>query len=93
MKKASEKRKSKRSRDLTKLLPSVKIENPFIYYGMPNFDKFGQWTYEVDTWLEFNSIPSSWAVRLISAFVSGPASEYLMDFVATDWLQIMVHSK
>ncbi|KAJ7725704.1 hypothetical protein B0H16DRAFT_1895036 [Mycena metata] len=51
---------------------------------MPNFDKFEQWTYEVDTWLEFNSIPSSWAVRLISAFVSGPASEYFMDFVATD---------
>ncbi|KAJ7030772.1 hypothetical protein C8F04DRAFT_890258, partial [Mycena alexandri] len=54
------------------------------YDGAANFDKFEQWTYEVDTWLDFNSIPTRWAVRLISAFVSGPASEYFMDFVATD---------
>ncbi|KAJ7608242.1 hypothetical protein FB45DRAFT_697256, partial [Roridomyces roridus] len=54
------------------------------YDGTPDFDKFEQWTYEVDTWIEFNSIPTSWAVRLISAFVSGPASEYFVDFVAMD---------
>ncbi|KAJ7881881.1 hypothetical protein B0H13DRAFT_1574535, partial [Mycena leptocephala] len=54
------------------------------YDGTANFDKFEQWTYEVDTWIDFNSIPSSWAVRLIAAFVSGPASEYFMDFVATE---------
>jgi hypothetical protein len=57
---------------------------PFVYHGTADFDKFEQWTYEVDTWLDFNSIPSRWAVRLIAAFVSGPASEYFMDFFATD---------
>ncbi|KAJ7430073.1 hypothetical protein B0H11DRAFT_1638345, partial [Mycena galericulata] len=54
------------------------------YDGTANFDKFEQWTYEVDTWLEFNAVPSRWVVRLVSGFVSGPASDYFMDFVATD---------
>ncbi|KAJ6476073.1 hypothetical protein DFH09DRAFT_808969, partial [Mycena vulgaris] len=54
------------------------------YDGTANFDKFEQWTYEVDTWLDFNAVPTRWAVRLVSGFVSGPASDYFMDFVATD---------
>ncbi|KAJ7679869.1 hypothetical protein B0H14DRAFT_3536089 [Mycena olivaceomarginata] len=83
-KKASKKRDGDRSKDLTKLLRSVKIKSPFVYDGTADFDKFEQWTYEVDTWIDFNSIPARWAVRLIAAFVSGPASEYFMDFVATD---------
>ncbi|KAF7343047.1 DNA/RNA polymerase [Mycena venus] len=82
--KASKKRHEGRSKNLTKLLRSVKIKAPFVYDGSADFDKFEQWTYEVDTWIDFNSIPTRWAVRLIAAFVSGPASEYFMDFVATD---------
>jgi hypothetical protein len=65
-------------------LRSVKIKVPFVYDGTADFDKFERWSYEVDTWIDFNSIPTRWAVRLIAASVSGPASEYFMDFVATD---------
>jgi hypothetical protein len=54
------------------------------YDGTVDFDKFERWSYEVDTWIDFNSIPTRWAVRLTAASVSGPASEYFMDFVATD---------
>jgi hypothetical protein len=81
---ASKKCDSHRSKHLAKLLRSVKIKAPFVYDGTADFDKFEQWTYEVNTSLDFNSIPSRWVVRLIAAFVSGPASEYFMDFVATD---------
>jgi hypothetical protein len=60
------------------------MKDYFVYDGTPDFDKFEQWTYEFDTWIDFNSIPARWAVHLIAAFVSGPASEYFMDFVATE---------
>ncbi|KAJ7305389.1 hypothetical protein DFH08DRAFT_667980, partial [Mycena albidolilacea] len=54
------------------------------YDGTPDFDKFEQWTYEVDTWINFNGLPTHWAICLIAAFVSGLASEYFVDFVTTD---------
>jgi hypothetical protein len=80
-KKASNKRAKGRYKHLMKLLHSVKIKAPFVYDGTPDFDKFEQWTYEVDTWINFIGLPTCWAVRLIAAFVSGLASEYFMDFV------------
>ncbi|KAJ7853312.1 hypothetical protein B0H14DRAFT_3654766 [Mycena olivaceomarginata] len=31
---------------------------PSVYDGTADFDKFERWSYEVDTWIDFNSIPT-----------------------------------
>ncbi|KAJ7609727.1 hypothetical protein DFH06DRAFT_1484394 [Mycena polygramma] len=60
----------------------VKIKNPCTYDGRADLDLFDQWTYEVDTWREWNGIKDRMAVKIVVNFMSGKASRFFMKHVA-----------
>ncbi|KAJ7201381.1 hypothetical protein GGX14DRAFT_571502 [Mycena pura] len=60
----------------------VKIKKPFTYDGKADLDIFDQWTYEVDTWKEWNRISDRDAVMILVNFMSGKASKFFMKHVA-----------
>ncbi|KAJ7649346.1 hypothetical protein DFH06DRAFT_1331720 [Mycena polygramma] len=60
----------------------VKIKQPFTFDGRADLDVYDQWTYEVDTWREWNGIKDRMAVKIVVNFMSGEASRFFMKHVA-----------
>jgi hypothetical protein len=70
------------------VLHSVKIKNPFTFDGRADLDLFDQWTYEVDTWCNWNGISDKIVIKILVNFMSGEASKFFMKHVALhqkDW--------
>ncbi|KAJ7618339.1 hypothetical protein DFH06DRAFT_1342613 [Mycena polygramma] len=70
------------------VLRGVKIKKPFTFDGRADLDLFDQWTYEVDTWREWNGISDKMVIKILVNFMSGKASRFFMKHVALrhkDW--------
>ncbi|KAF7358805.1 Transcription factor [Mycena sanguinolenta] len=83
--KKSLKRRSE-AKQMKKAMAGVKITPPFIWDGKPVLETFDHWTYEADTWMELTALPDRLAMKLIVK-LSGKASKFLMEHVATDQKQ------
>jgi hypothetical protein len=85
---SSEDEKESRSRRKLGVSRGVKIKAPFTFDGRADLDVLDQWTYEVDTWREWNGISDQMTVKIIVNFMSGKASRFFMKHVALrqkDW--------
>ncbi|KAF8988996.1 hypothetical protein BDQ17DRAFT_1434773 [Cyathus striatus] len=81
-------RQRKEYKKLKKALNSVKIKTPFTYDGHADLDNFDQWTYEVDTWSDWNGLSDRLLLRVVVNFMSYKASRFFMKHIAThreDW--------
>ncbi|KAJ7607831.1 hypothetical protein DFH06DRAFT_1347271 [Mycena polygramma] len=70
------------------VMRGVKIKKPFTFDGRADLDLFDQWTYEVDTWREWNGISDKMVIKILVNFMSGKASRFFMKHVALrhkDW--------
>jgi hypothetical protein len=70
------------------VLHSVKIKKPFTFDGRADLDLFDQWTYEVDTWRNWNGISDKMVIKILVNFMSGEASKFFMKHVVLhqkDW--------
>ncbi|KAJ7892509.1 hypothetical protein B0H14DRAFT_3684971 [Mycena olivaceomarginata] len=85
--KLRDKRKLDEMRSMKKAMAGIKIKAPFIWDGKPVMDTFDHWTYEVDTWIELTALSDKLAMKLIVNFMSGTASKFFMDHVATNLKQ------
>ncbi|KAJ7917253.1 hypothetical protein B0H13DRAFT_2322505 [Mycena leptocephala] len=72
----------KEHKKLKKALSSIKIKAPFIYEGKADLDLFDHWTYETDTWAEWNGISDTMTVKIMVNFMGGKASRFFMKHVA-----------
>jgi hypothetical protein len=81
-----EKRAKQRHRSSVKRV--IKIKKPFTYDGRADLDVLDQWTYEVDTWRDWNRISDKMVVKILVNFMSGKASQFFMKHIAlrqNDW--------
>ncbi|KAJ6530093.1 hypothetical protein B0H19DRAFT_1384656 [Mycena capillaripes] len=72
----------------------VKIKTPFTFDGRADLDDFDQWTYEVDTWREWNGVSERRTLKILVNFMSGKASRFFMKHVALrqkDWTLKLVY--
>ncbi|KAJ7207445.1 hypothetical protein GGX14DRAFT_567397 [Mycena pura] len=79
---SSEDGQETRSRRELNVSRSVKIKTPFTFDGRADLDVLDQWTYEVDTWREWNGISDRMTVKIMVNFMSGKASRFFMKHVA-----------
>ncbi|KAJ7181104.1 hypothetical protein C8R46DRAFT_1071467, partial [Mycena filopes] len=55
----------KEHRKMKKVLSSIKIKTPFIFDGKADLDVFDHWTYEVDTWADWNGVSDAMTVKIM----------------------------
>ncbi|QRW13085.1 Pol polyprotein/retrotransposon [Ceratobasidium sp. AG-Ba] len=63
---------------------TMKIIEPSLYHGEPDYDLFEKWDYETDQWLVESGLSEQKAVRKFGVHCKGKASTWYMDEVATD---------
>ncbi|KAJ6533511.1 hypothetical protein B0H19DRAFT_1272162 [Mycena capillaripes] len=76
-------RKNRKKRKPKKATHGVKFKHPFIWNGKPDIDVFDHWTFEVDSWINITGLQDKLALKLLVNFMSGSASKFFMQHVAT----------
>ncbi|KIJ55915.1 hypothetical protein M422DRAFT_239077 [Sphaerobolus stellatus SS14] len=71
-----------KARKERKLLAGLKVRSPPTYSGEVNLEKFDQWTFAYDNWVEMHALNTKWSVWLLVNFLSGKAATFYMRHVA-----------
>jgi hypothetical protein len=56
---------------MNKVLSPINIKTPFIFEGKADLDVFDHWTYNVDTWADWNGVSDAMTVKIMVNFMSG----------------------
>jgi len=79
----SQREETPESKSTRKRVQKLKFPEPFVYDGFPNYDRFEQWCYAVDTWLDLANVDQHYALKYIATYLSGRAATFYMMHVAT----------
>jgi len=78
------------TRATRKRVQKLKLPEPFVYDGSPDYDQFEQWCYEVDNWMDLSGVDEYYALKYLATYLSGKAATFYMTHVATSVSQYTV---
>jgi len=78
------------TRSTRKRVQKLKLPEPFVYDGSPDYDRFEQWCYEVDNWMDLSGVDQYYALKYLATYLSGRAATFYMTHVATSVSQYTV---
>ncbi|KAJ7614195.1 hypothetical protein FB45DRAFT_1111374 [Roridomyces roridus] len=82
--KCRDRKKRAEARQMRRATKGLEIQTPFVWDGKPELDLFDHWTFTVDQWQQLTGLTDKFAIKLIVNFMSGKASRFFMDHVASD---------
>lgn len=74
--------KRKDAEELAEFSRHVKCPEPSAYDGSPNFEKYNQFVFEAQTWIDMSKIPKQHHVASLKRFLTGDAGKWYMQWVA-----------
>ncbi|EJD49147.1 hypothetical protein AURDEDRAFT_161632 [Auricularia subglabra TFB-10046 SS5] len=75
------KRREREIRYRRKIASQMKIKQPRVYDGRADLDFFDQWCFEVDLWRTINALDTSWAIPMMTSYLSDKAARFFMNSV------------
>ncbi|KAG8908259.1 hypothetical protein FRB99_008324 [Tulasnella sp. 403] len=72
----------RKNRQSKKKSRHLKCPEPSTYDGSPNLQRFEQFVFEANQWLDMSNMPSKFRVTSLKRFLTGKAGSWFMEFVA-----------